>query len=65
MDAAQDPRLHQRQSSIPLRGVGLKRGFEQMQQKARSNIRQQEQVTGYGIEGSLKLMNHESFDRLS
>ena len=59
--------MAQRQSQMPIRGVGvgMKRGFEQIQQKARSNIRQQEQVAGYSIDGSLKLMNHESFDKLS
>lgn len=36
-----------------------------MQQKVRSSVHQQEQVAGYSIDGSLKLMNHESFDKLS
>lgn len=45
----------------------MKRGFEQMQQKARSNVREQEQMTNtaVGIDGTLKLLNHESFDKLS
>lgn len=45
-------------------GVGHN-DYQYQQAQTRSNIRQQEAGPGYGIDGSLKLMNHESFDRLS